>query len=315
MSRSPKLSRLVVLVSALASVASLANCSGPPAVDQSAAPEPDLGVVRAVSSGADIILPLDAYYLSEDEDLLLQRVERTLIGDCMRRFGVEYRTDPAYPARAMGPRKRLFGVVDAAEGASFGYHGSADNAVDHDMEAQARANSPKMSEAAERILTGMEDPQGDGQLVPVGGGVPDHGCGGEAQRKLTDGVSGAANVLDPNYLQSLGGSSGVNPERDSRVQAAFRDWSCMKGRGFSYATPSDANNDPAWATDRPNAREKATATADVACKRQTKLTDIWLAVTVAYQKRAIESHATELLAYTKAKQEQLARAARLAAEK
>jgi hypothetical protein len=53
----------------------------------------------------------------------------------------------------------------------------------------------------------------------------------------------------------------------------------------------------------------------VACKRQTKLTDIWLAVTVAYQKRAIESHATELLAYTKAKQEQLARAARLAAEK
>jgi hypothetical protein len=303
-------------MSALASVTSLANCSSPLAPDQSAAPEPDLGVVRSVSSVADIILPLDAYYLSEDEDLLLQRVERTLIGDCMRRFGVEYRADPPYPAGATPHHKRLFGVVDAAEGASFGYHGSADDAVDSDKEAQVRANSPKMSEAAERILTGTEDPRGDGQLVPVGGGVPDHGCGGEAQRKLTDGVSGAANVLDPNYLQSLGGSSGVNPERDSRVQAAFRDWSaCMKGRGFSYATPWDANNDPAWATDRPNAREKATATADVACKRQTKLTDIWLAVTVAYQKRAIESHATELLAYTKAKQEQLARAARLAAEK
>lgn len=100
-------SRPVVSMSTVAPAASLANCSGPLAADQSAAVEPDLGIVRCVSSGAVIILPLDAYYLSKDEDLLPQRVERTLIGDCMHRFGVEYQADPRYPARAMAPHKRL----------------------------------------------------------------------------------------------------------------------------------------------------------------------------------------------------------------
>jgi hypothetical protein len=107
-------------MSAVAPAASLANCSGPLAADESAAAEPDRGIVRSVSSGADIILLLDAYYLSKDEDLLLQRVERTLIGDCM----------------------------DAAESASFGYHGSADDVVDRENEVQAEAKQEQLTRAA-----------------------------------------------------------------------------------------------------------------------------------------------------------------------
>lgn len=130
MSRSTNPSRPVALMSVVESVAPLANRSGPSAADQPAAAEPDLGIVRSVSRGADIILPLDGYYLSKDENLLLQRVERTLSGDCMHRFGVEYQAAPRYPARAMAPRKRLFGVVDAAESASFGYRAIASHATE-----------------------------------------------------------------------------------------------------------------------------------------------------------------------------------------
>jgi hypothetical protein len=86
-------------MSAVASVAPLANRSGPSAADQSAAAEPDLGIVRSVSRGADIILPVDGYYLSKGEDLLLQRVERTLSGDCIHRFGVEYQAGPRTKAK------------------------------------------------------------------------------------------------------------------------------------------------------------------------------------------------------------------------
>jgi hypothetical protein len=146
MSRSTKPSRPVVLMSAVASVAPLANRSGPSAADQSAAAEPDLGIVRSVSSGADIILRVDAYYLSKDEDLLLQRVERTLSGDCMHRFGVEYQADPRYPARAIALRKRLFDFVDAAESASFGYQAVESHATE--LPAYTKAKPEQLTGAA-----------------------------------------------------------------------------------------------------------------------------------------------------------------------
>ena len=63
---------------------------------------------------------LDAHYLSKDEDLHLQRVEKTLIGDC----------------------------VDAAESTSFGYHGSADDVVDRENEVQAKAKQEQLTRAA-----------------------------------------------------------------------------------------------------------------------------------------------------------------------
>jgi FAD/FMN-containing dehydrogenase len=120
-------SRHVVSMSAVAPAASLANCNGPLAADQSAAAEPDLGIVRSVSRAADIILPLDAYYLAKDEDLqrdaavrVLRQVERTLIGDRM----------------------------DAAESASFGYHGSADDVVDRENEVQSEAKQEQLTRAA-----------------------------------------------------------------------------------------------------------------------------------------------------------------------
>jgi hypothetical protein len=113
-------SRPVVSMSAVARAASLANCSGPLAADQSAAADPDRGIVDSLSSAADIILLLDAYYLSKDEDLLLQRVEKTLIGHCM----------------------------DAAESASFGYHGSANDVVARENEVQAEAKQEQLTRAA-----------------------------------------------------------------------------------------------------------------------------------------------------------------------
>jgi hypothetical protein len=71
-------------------------------------------------------------------------------------------------------------------------------------------------------------------------------------------------------------------QTDPRVTAASAAWSrCMALRGYHYVNPQQAvfHNWPA----SPTAAETATAVADVTCKQQVNLTNIWLTVEAAYQ--------------------------------
>jgi hypothetical protein len=68
----------------------------------------------------------------------------------------------------------------------------------------------------------------------------------------------------------------------------------MRAGGHQYQSPWQPN-DEASSQDATEG-EKKTATADVECRSRTRMTDVWVAVENAYQKRLIEEHASSLRA-------------------
>jgi hypothetical protein len=68
----------------------------------------------------------------------------------------------------------------------------------------------------------------------------------------------------------------------------------MRRAGLGYADPMQANDDPAFHTPRPSRREIAVATTDVRCKQAVGLVEVWAVVEAAYQRRALDRHATQL---------------------
>jgi hypothetical protein len=119
---------------------------------------------------------------------------------------------------------------------------------------------------------------------------------------------------DQALLERLGSQIWEQSKRDPRVVRAFRAWSvCMREHGFRYADPVVVNGDERWQSAAPSATEIATATADVACKRQTNLVDVWFGFEAAAQRRAISGHEREFQALRVAKQRLLANARALIA--
>ena len=86
----------------------------------------------------------------------------------------------------------------------------------------------------------------------------------------------------------------------------------MGRAGFHYATPRQANNDPAWRTPRPSTRERATAVADARCKRQVQLVDLWATVETAYQQHQVAQPADQLEVLTRTLATRVSNAARVA---
>ena len=68
----------------------------------------------------------------------------------------------------------------------------------------------------------------------------------------------------------------------------------MARAGFDYTDPWQPNDNPEFQGLEANAREIATATADVRCKREVNLVGIWASVETAYQERKIGENADAL---------------------
>jgi hypothetical protein len=68
----------------------------------------------------------------------------------------------------------------------------------------------------------------------------------------------------------------------------------MREARFSYPDPMAANDDPAFATEQPTETEIGVAVADVECKRQVGVVQVWFAVETAYQRQAVEARHDEL---------------------
>ncbi len=109
--------------------------------------------------------------------------------------------------------------------------------------------------------------------------------------KARDGDGGG----DAELARRITGESFDRSRCDPRVQEVFTRWSrCMRARGFSYADPVAASNDPAWRTPTPSATERRAATADAVCKRQENVIGVWWTVEAVYQQREIDRHRGEL---------------------
>lgn len=258
--------------------------------------EPELGVLPRIESYDDVVFPLDSYHLSPEQRVALARADDILVRDCMRRYGFDFEL----PVRTVYPeleKNRVIGVVDADEAARFGYKPSW--FAEHTRRvSEAKSKQEKWSPEMMGVL------YGDGPSRVNGVDVPAGGCNAEARQRLGRGTAGGPG--DENFILLLEWMSGELAQKDSRLQAAFANWSdCMREAGYDYQDPWQANGDRAFVDEKASAHEIAVATADVACRDKHNVNGIWVAVRSAYQNRLIEANAEALRRHGSAMAEQV----------
>jgi hypothetical protein len=240
--------------------------------------EPDIGELLTVEDMASFRLPLDDYHASGRDLQKLATAETLLVNQCLGRYGLEL-PPREEPAEYGSINARRYGITDAAQAAERGYHGPAPS---EDAPTAAATVAPEV----EAVVTGQGPRTYEGQPVPQ------DGCIGEARRELANGTDPAV-AMD--LGESLAGETWQVSKEDSRVRSAFSAWSaCMTRAGYDYADPFRANDDPAFGTAEPTPDEIAVATADVRCKREANVVNVWATVETAYQQRAIEENAEPL---------------------
>jgi hypothetical protein len=243
------------------------------------------------------VLPLDRYRLSPTQAEMVDRARNRLFSGCMRRFGFDLATPAASRQLTVVGNAQRYGVDDEAQAGTHGYHPATPPPA-------APVREPRLSAAAEAIADGSGPRTYRGRRVPAGG------CLGQALRQLGRGGPVPA---DPGLAERLGLESYVRTSESGPMWPVFARWSACMGRaGFHYATPRQANNDPAWRTPRPSTRELATAVADARCKRQVQLVDLWATVETAYQQHQVAQHADQLEVLARALATRVSNAARVA---
>ncbi|RJL23288.1 hypothetical protein [Bailinhaonella thermotolerans] len=280
----------------------LAACSAPEGGEQ-AAPAPSTGSATLAAGAADaaapgaLTLPFDAYRLTGDDHDLLDRAHRELLRRCMARLGLgrPLRTmPPAVSGARLAEHARRYGVIEAAVAREHGYH--------YPATAADRAG-PARWEAWEASLTPRERAALDGT-----GGEP--GCHDRA-------VGDLAAAVPRDDLRWLEGQNFRTVEESAKaapVRRARELWrACMSRAGFRYPTPQDAISDPRWNLDAPviTSQERATAQADVACKRESGLVQAWYHAEAELQRTLVRAEAARLTRLLKAKQTRLNKACRV----
>lgn len=255
-----------------------------PAMAPPAIPEPPV-----LTQVADRSLPVEAYLLSGAQYRQLSTAEDLLVSRCMQDFGLPYERPPAPDAEPPGQTAHRYDPVDPRVAAAHGYHPA-------DPNTGAKPAEPSISPDAATVL-GAGTAGGPGTPAAPrsyrGRPVPPGGCLGQAHTRLT---AHGGTGRDPDLVVGINFGGYQQSTTDPRVKDVFQKWSaCMKAKGFSYATPTDAAKDPRWkSAPEPTPEELATATADVACKAAVNVVGVWFTVESAYETQAIQQKLPEL---------------------
>jgi len=241
-----------------------------------------IGAVPSITSGQQIVLPLDSYPLPMRDMLTIKHASDVLAADCLRRFGFTW--VPSSGTVPVAPNETRYGQIDVSTAAKWGYHAP--------VEPTAASTSPPP--AADRVY------QPGGPATYKGIPVPDGGCVTEGRHKIGVIMQKKVNgyeVWQPTWAQRLPIASFKLLPNDPRVKDTVAQWSaCMAKSDHAYPDPQAAAKDPAWATPKPTSKELAVAAADVRCARGVNLAGIEYAVELAYQQRAIQRYGAELTA-------------------
>jgi hypothetical protein len=216
-----------------------------------------------------------------------------LIADCMAGFGLTWQVRD-FDRPPLDRMARMYGVGDLDRARTHGYHFLPDEPAPSVLaEREAAANGPQLPADPNYLLVLSGSPDGVTPLDDPGsyGGkkIPLGGCAAEALRRL------GIDNLDPTQLPAeIGVTAFVTSGKDPRVVEAVAAWSaCMKGKGYTYASPSDAAG--GWDLVAPaTAVEIQTAVDDVRCKQSTNLIGIWYTVQVAYESQLIAENIAAL---------------------
>ncbi|KAB7843676.1 hypothetical protein [Streptomyces mobaraensis] len=300
----------------------LAGCSGThhgsavaPAAPAAAPGSPDR---RPADDPATWTLPLMRYLPTDAQARTIGRARETLTRDCARRYGITLTPEPELPP--LGPKNVMdwrYGIHDRGLTARRGYQVDDAQQARYDAALRARGKLPRPSPDTSVVVSGTRLPPDvlaaagpeARKGVVAGKPVPDGGCAGEAQRTLgtaTQGVSPfVARLMTASYPRSM---------EEPDVRRVFARWSgCMRERGFRYAAPMDANDDPAF---RPGPRgvtreEIATAVADLDCRAAHRVAEVWHTAETRLQNDVVAREAATLAAERRALDRTLATARRV----
>lgn len=253
------------------------------------AEEPAVTTIPVVHSGAEIVLPLDAYLADDATQQSISAALNILVRRCVEGFGLEFPVSlggGSSTAVVSGNSRRYF-VFEEAAAQQDGYHIGKQQREEID-----RVSAERAANRGTQITSDVQNiVEGKGPTVFNGKPVPQGGCSREAAVKLGGSKTNTASV----NVQGLQLESYSRMLADSRVTAVNASWSkCMKEQGFDYPNPKSANEDRRWSSDEPTKLEIDTAVADAKCKREHNVVGIMLAVETAYQKRLVDQKITEL---------------------
>ncbi|MGW3050032.1 hypothetical protein [Kitasatospora sp. NPDC001175] len=236
-----------------------------------------------MTNTVDKSLPIEAFLLSSVQSRQLEIARNLLIKQCMKRSGYDY-TPPLPPQSAVrGQATHRYDVADAANG----YHPAGPSSN------EKMTSEPALSSDEQKAL-GIDPSSNEGPASTASGPpVRAGGCMREAYKKL---AAEGGIIQDSELAVNINFDSYKASMADARLKEVFQKWSgCMKGKGFSYATPGDAVRDKRWLAPKASSEEISTATADSACRQQVNVIGTWFAVESAYESQAIQANLQRLI--------------------
>ncbi|WP_328540550.1 hypothetical protein [Streptomyces sp. NBC_00344] len=226
---------------------------------------------EVISTASDLgPLPADRYAYTPEDYRESQRASALLVRQCMAERGhPDFPLDPRFPSDPIVATavSTDYGVLDLATARRWGYGWNP-----------AKPVTPR--------------PKGRRMTYAESADTP--ACNTEANRRLMRGIDLKQDWL---YADSRTVEVDKAVKRDPRLGAAWDTWSrCVAEQGFTrYPDPVAAYTDDAWqrgsdGNTRHAQRERATAVADVACKRRHHTAELWHAVRAQKQAADLAKH-------------------------
>ncbi|MES9525258.1 hypothetical protein [Streptomyces capoamus] len=225
-------------------------------------------------------LPVENYMLPNADTAQVEDARSAVESACMQNHGFTFKPPSAsntVPAGFDGVNmERRYGLADDNSARTHGYQlpGAVDPAQEQaDSDAEEKAEN--RTDAWDKVL--------------------DETCIPEANQKV-----GIINPTDP--AGELSARSFETTKAQAPVVKALAAWSsCMNRAGHSLRSPLDAGSAfPSAAgggtASKPSRAEVRTATADVTCKRNSRLVAVWYKAEIAYQTKQIAVHSKQLQA-------------------
>ncbi|MEU6761016.1 hypothetical protein ABZ916_00710 [Streptomyces sp. NPDC046853] len=233
-------------------------------------------------------LPLERYEFSTRDSERQTEAQERMTRTCMRKRGFE--DFPLRPARpemanslamvAVAMPSYPYGTLDLDGARRWGY-----------------GWEPAPSRTDARWPEGRAVREEEQEALYGRGGKRASGCANSGAERLTEGVRDKTRMYT--YVSERSQRLDKVIAKDKRVREALDTWSdCLESKGVKrYRTPYDAFGDKAWSrgndhggnTDR-SAKERATATADVECKREHNTAGVWWAVREEKQREDVARH-------------------------
>ncbi|WP_053713278.1 hypothetical protein [Streptomyces sp. XY413] len=263
-----------------------------PLVDRAKWPKatPERGLARGLT------LPLETYMQTFEETVVLDGAVRRLQERCMADYGLPVQlpvegTNPP-PSDNDANMERRYGLTDREAAAAHGY------GLPGETTEPVRQKVPELEPAEFEVLTGHKLPAAAAKGAPQQ--APERARDSYNGKKLHEGgcTNWAARQIekpsqdDLTFVAELNGNSFTESMKLPAVTKALGEWSqCMDGKGHKgLTTPFDAANRVPHVEGRPSPEEIAVAVAEVDCKTQTGLVDVWFKEESRLQTALIAQH-------------------------